>query len=159
MTKQPVPRWDIDLPDDAVRRLSPQDKGARLVASLARKVALVVAAAADLEREGLGELPANRTQLRKWKNPEARLWPWAVPGQDHPNGANGPAVTQFLAAVKTLRSRKPRGRARGALSERIASLEQQNAMLEAEATSLKRQVIELLRQLRTRGPSLNDVRR
>ena len=144
------PLWDCELSAVQLSRLPRADARIRNDTSMARKVSLVVAAAADPDRHGLNGLPNDRTALRMWCDPARRLWPWADREVDHSAGRNSALVASFEAALGALKARR---------EPRPASTEEKLAAAEKRIRNLERQVIEVLRQLNKRPPSPEDSRR
>ncbi|MCQ1839065.1 hypothetical protein [Neorhizobium galegae] len=143
-----VERWDRVLTQYEFDHLAGVEKGRRALTSFERKVALL---------EALGQEPdgyrsvdpkryKDRAKLRRWSDPERKLWAWGDPNVDSPEGKNFKLLKRYYEAISTLekkRKGKPNGDAEEIrrLKDVIVELEQQNASLMAQlalAQSLSR---------------------
>jgi len=126
----PIPAWDAPLTAIEVMKLAPAQRGARTLASLTRKVELLETWAREGRPDDL-QVPLDRAKLRRWTDAKLRLWAWADPLVDKPDGRNIALMQRFAASVRSLQ-RRGRGsdRAEIALRDaRIAALEAQNLAL------------------------------
>ena len=146
-----VPHWDRDLSRREVFRLTSDQRCARLSASLARKLAIVEAAAGERDASARAVLPMNRTRLREWEDRGRRLWAWSDRQAERADGRHADAMTRFDLALAALKSRS------GECEP--ASLEEQLVAKDRVIGALTRQVSVLITQLATRAPALDDRRR
>ena len=141
----PIPAWDRHLDQKELSELSPARYRARNDASLARKVA-VIEAAARVRTEGSASLPRTMKALRGWFDEERRLWAWGGREVDDPNGRNRDIIARLLAAWATLKASGPDR----ATEPRQPSLKRQLAMVTGQRNAADAQVVRLLRE-RNRG--------
>lgn len=145
------PHWDGEIDREAWNKLSGRDKGARLRASLERKLAIIEAAASDPSLQDFGGLPMNRAELRRWKDLDRRLWPWSYLKAERADGTHAAALARFDLAAATLRAKSRK--------QKPVSWEEQLAAKDRIIDALTRQNAALIVQLATRGPALDAVRR
>lgn len=126
----PIPAWDAPLTATEVMKLAPAQRGARTLASLTRKVELLETWAREGRPDG-SQVPLDRAKLRRWTDAKLRLWAWADPLVDKPDGRNTALMRRFVDSVRRLQQRK-RGSGRAEIErrdEQIAALEAQNLAL------------------------------
>lgn len=125
-----ISTWDAPLTAAEVMKLAPAQRGARTLASLTRKVELLEAWAREGRPDG-SQVPLDRAKLRRWTDAKLRLWAWADPLVDKPDGRNTELMRRFAASVRSLQ-RGGRGSYRAEVERRdahIAALEAQNLSL------------------------------
>lgn len=90
ISKQNEP-WDRELTKDELFKTAPLLKGKRVLLSFVRKVTLLVDMMDDQDlRDAISlENYKTPTALRRWSDANRRLWPWAVPDIDSPDGTYG----------------------------------------------------------------------
>lgn len=151
---EPVAGWDVPLDGPSPPVLSPSEWRARNDSSLARKVAIIAAAACDPSGTAREGLPINRKQLRAWSDPGLRLWPWSGREVDDKGGRNKEAVVRLhdawraLADANARREAEPRNP--GLRKRLAAALEQRDA--------LHAQLVRIMRERNGRGPVLEEDR-
>lgn len=126
----PIPAWDAPLTAVEVMRLAPAQRGTRTLTSLTRKVELLESWAEGGRPDG-SQVPVDRAKLRRWTDAKLRLWAWADPLVDVPDGRNAELMRRFAASVRSLQRRR-RGSDRAEVERRdahIAALEAQNLAL------------------------------
>jgi hypothetical protein len=111
-------------------KLPPAQRGARTLASLTRKVELLETWAREGRPDG-SQFPSDRAKLRRWTDAELRLWAWADPLIDAPEGRNASLIRRFVTSVRSMQRRR-RGSDHAEVERRdaqIAALEAQNLAL------------------------------
>ena len=144
-----VAEWDRDLSREEVWRLSPRDKDARTNVSLKRKVDANVAAASTRPGTGLQGLPGTMAALCALHCPESGMYRLRD-RQALRRPENAKEVDRFKAANITLRAPKPRA---------AMTPEDRVAELQATCDALRQEVARMVKELATRAPSLDQIRR
>jgi hypothetical protein len=136
-----IPVWDIPLTALELKKLAPAQRGARTLTSLTRKVELLEAWAREGKPDG-SELPSDRTKLRRWTDTKLRLWAWADPLVDAPDGRNTVLIRRFIASIRSLQQRR-RDNLRIEIDLRdahIGALEMQNLALLSQIRVLQAKI-------------------
>ncbi len=152
----PLADWDRDIDAKGLFRLSPHDKRARTIASLRRKVDEVAAAASTRPGTGLQGLPGTLAALRQRNDPTLGMYVLRDrAAEQRPDVAV--EIERWKAAVLILTG--PRVGTAATLAEKLVEVEAKLASSESREDVLRQQLARAIKELATRSPSRDQLRR
>ena len=143
-----VAEWDRDMHPEKVRKLSPDDKRARTNLSLKRKVDEVAAAASTRPGTGLQGLPGSLTALRERNLPSRGMYRLRDREAER-RLENAQEILRWKAAVTILKGPEPQG----------SITREEGVDWKAQCDALREQLVRMVKELATRAPSLDEIRR